>query len=343
MKKILSLLLVVTLLLCGMVYAQEETTDRVKININGTYFEPSFAPLIEDGRVLVPLRSIGEALNSQIKWMDEEKAVMIFDGVELTVLWIGKDSAFKTDGLTLTGFYKMDVCAKIVDGHTMVPVRCVSELLGAEVLWDDKSKTVLIDYKSNGILLNEGDIDAIDPVYVKAFTSLYDTYRDYSLMKANVTKVKMELEIGTVKLELYNDLAPKTVENFINLAEKGSFDGRIFHRVIKDFMIQGGIADQNLNGESTEPIVGEFLANGYFNLLPHERGFISMARSSDPNSASNQFFIVHKDSPHLNGYYAAFGKVTEGMEYIDKIAECETDENDMPKVNQVIKSVKIVK
>lgn len=127
-------------------------------------------------------------------------------------------------------------------------------------------------------------------------------------------------DYGVIKVELYPDVAPKTVENFVKLAESGFYDGLTFHRIIKDFMIQGGDPLGNGTGGSKENIVGEFTANGFKNDLSHTRGVISMARSQDMNSASSQFFIVHKDSPHLDGQYASFGMVTEGMDVVDKIA-----------------------
>lgn len=144
-----------------------------------------------------------------------------------------------------------------------------------------------------------------------------------------------------IKLELYPDAAPVTVANFEKLVRQGFYDGLIFHRVIKDFMIQGGDPEGTGMGGSDEKIKGEFLANGVNNPIRHERGVISMARSSLPNSASSQFFIVHKTAPHLDGQYAAFGKVVEGMEVVDEIAECRTNYNDRPLEDQVMKKVTI--
>ena len=126
-------------------------------------------------------------------------------------------------------------------------------------------------------------------------------------------------DYGDIKLELYGDIAPVTVANFVKLVKEGFYDGLTFHRAIEDFMIQGGDPEGNGTGHSDQSIYGEFTLNGFENNLSHTRGVISMARSTDYNSASCQFFIVHGDSPHLDGQYAAFGKVTEGMEIIDKI------------------------
>ena len=155
--------------------------------------------------------------------------------------------------------------------------------------------------------------------------------------------VQIEMENGKkIKIELYPDAAPITVANFEKLVKEGFYDGLIFHRVIKDFMIQGGDPTGTGMGGADEKIKGEFIINGVNNMVRHERGVISMARSADPNSASSQFFIVHKTSPHLNGQYAAFGKVGEGMDVVDEIAEAATDYMDKPTTPQVMKKVTIV-
>ncbi len=146
---------------------------------------------------------------------------------------------------------------------------------------------------------------------------------------------------GSFKAELYPDIAPETVENFISLVQKGFYDGLIFHRVIKGFMIQGGDPEGTGMGGPGHHIKGEFMMNGFPNELKHTRGVLSMARSADPNSAGSQFFVMHKDSPHLDGSYAAFGKVTEGLETVDEIAETRTDWNDRPLEDQVMKKVTV--
>lgn len=145
---------------------------------------------------------------------------------------------------------------------------------------------------------------------------------------------------GIIKAELYPNIAPITVANFLDLAEQKFFDGLIFHRVIEGFMIQGGGYDENMNHKEADSIKGEFDANGVKNDLKHERGVLSMARTSFPNSASSQFFIMHQDAPHLDGKYAAFGKVTEGMDVVDKIAKVKTNFTDSPLEPQVIESIR---
>ena len=141
---------------------------------------------------------------------------------------------------------------------------------------------------------------------------------------------------GVMKAELYPDIAPITVKNFVDLAAKGFYNGLIFHRVIPGFMIQGGDPQGTGMGGPGYTIKGEFSANGVRNDLKHTRGVLSMARAMDPDSAGSQFFIMHENSPHLDGQYAAFGKVIEGIEVVDKIASVKTDYNDRPYEDQVI-------
>ena len=154
--------------------------------------------------------------------------------------------------------------------------------------------------------------------------------------------VVIEMEHGgEIKLELYPEAAPITVKNFEKLVSEGFYDGLIFHRVIKGFMIQGGDPQGNGMGGAKENIKGEFRSNGWANPIKHERGVISMARAYNPNSASSQFCIMHKDAPHLDGQYAAFGRVVSGMEVVDEIAEIPTDYSDRPKMAMRMKRVYI--
>ena len=154
--------------------------------------------------------------------------------------------------------------------------------------------------------------------------------------------VTITMENGDVmKAELYPELAPNTVNNFISLVKKGFYDGLIFHRVIKGFMIQGGCPDGNGMGGPGYTIKGEFAQNGFSNDLKHTPGVLSMARAMHPDSAGSQFVLMHKASPHLDGAYAAFGKVTEGLDIVDKIAETDTDYSDKPREPQVIQSMTV--
>lgn len=160
--------------------------------------------------------------------------------------------------------------------------------------------------------------------------------------KMNNPIVTFELENGKViKVELYPEIAPNTVKNFVSLVSKGFYDGLIFHRVIRGFMIQGGCPDGNGTGGPGYSIKGEFSGNGFKNDLEHTEGVLSMARAQNPNSAGSQFFIMHKTSPHLDGQYAAFGKVIEGFEVVEEIAELPTDWMDRPMDDVVMKKVTV--
>ncbi len=154
--------------------------------------------------------------------------------------------------------------------------------------------------------------------------------------------VTIEMENGDImKGELYPEIAPNTVNNFISLIQKDFYNGVIFHRVIEGFMLQGGDPEGTGMGGPDYSIKGEFTQNGFENNLKHEKGVLSMARTMAPDSAGSQFFIMHKNSPHLDGSYAAFGKITEGLDIIDKIASVPTDSNDRPMETQRMKKVTV--
>lgn len=155
-----------------------------------------------------------------------------------------------------------------------------------------------------------------------------------------IVTIKMQ-DGGIIKAELYPEVAPESVNNFISLINKGYYNGLIFHRVIRGFMIQGGCPEGSGMGGPGYHIKGEFSQNGFKNDLKHTEGVLSMARSMFPDSAGSQFFIMHKTSPHLDGAYAAFGKVTEGMDVVNKIAETATDYSDRPLEKQVMESVTV--
>lgn len=162
------------------------------------------------------------------------------------------------------------------------------------------------------------------------------------------TKIKFTVkDYGEIIAELYPEKAPATVENFVSLVKSGFYTGLIFHRVINGFMIQGGGFDASFDQKSAKAIRGEFIANGFMsNDIKHTRGVLSMARTMDPNSASSQFFIMHRDAPHLDTQYAAFGKVVEGLDVVDKIANVKTGRHgwydDVPEIPVVIESAEIV-
>lgn len=159
---------------------------------------------------------------------------------------------------------------------------------------------------------------------------------------SEIVNIKIEMENGgTIRAELYPDIAPITVENFVKLIKNQFYDGLIFHRVIPGFMIQGGDPEGNGMGGPGYSIKGEFLSNGFKNDLKHTRGVLSMARAMDPNSAGSQFFIMVADAPHLDGDYAGFGKVTEGMDVVDQIVSAERDMWDKPLEDQRIATIRI--
>ena len=166
---------------------------------------------------------------------------------------------------------------------------------------------------------------------------------------ANTTKENKDLPVATItvdgygiiKAELYPEIAPNTVNNFIDLSSKGFYDNLKFHRIIKDFMIQGGDPKGNGTGGPGYSIEGEFASNGVANSLKHTKGVLSMARSQNPNSAGSQFFIMTKEAPHLDGEYAAFGKVISGLDVLDKIESVKTGSNDKPKEDVIIKSITV--
>ena len=158
-----------------------------------------------------------------------------------------------------------------------------------------------------------------------------------------MSNILITMQNGDVmEAELYPDAAPKTVENFLKLVENKFYDGLIFHRIIEGFMIQGGGYDAEGNHKQCDSIPGEFASNGFDNPIKHKRGVLSMARTSFPNSASSQFFIMHKSAPHLDGEYAAFGKIVKGIEVVDRLAAVQTNIVDSPIEPQVIESIRIV-
>lgn len=165
--------------------------------------------------------------------------------------------------------------------------------------------------------------------------------RNINMAEKPIVTITME-NGDVIKAELYPEIAPQSVNNFISLINKGFYNGLIFHRVINGFMIQGGCPDGNGMGGPGYSIKGEFAINGFENNLKHTEGVLSMARAYDPNSGGSQFFIMHKTSPHLDGQYAAFGKVIEGMDVVNKIAECDTNPfNDRPLKPQVMQTVTV--
>ena len=174
----------------------------------------------------------------------------------------------------------------------------------------------------------------------KSSTALSSTYKSKYSGKKPIVTIEMT-DGGIIKADLYPEIAPRTVDNFISLIQKGFYNNLIFHRVIPEFMIQGGDPTGTGAGGPEYTIAGEFKSNGFNNPLKHTRGVLSMARGQDPNSAASQFFIMVKDNPQLNGAYAAFGKVTLGMAEVDKIVSVKRDENDKPLTPQTMKKATV--
>ena len=185
-----------------------------------------------------------------------------------------------------------------------------------------------------GLMVERGTLFCSPAVLTRLF------FRRRKMAQNPIVTITMESG-ALIKAELYPEIAPNTVNNFISLVKKGFYDGTIFHRVISGFMIQGGDPEGTGMGGPGYGIKGEFSSNGFKNDLKHTEGVLSMARSMMPDSAGSQFFIMHKNSPHLDGDYAAFGKVVEGMDAVNDIAGCDTDWNDRPVNPQVMKSVTV--
>lgn len=320
--------------------------DDISVVVNGEKIVTEKPPVIMEERTLVPLRAITEAFGCDVSWDEETSGITLTDGNSLYYTWIGRDCAFKMNAVALEGATIMEAPPVNMDGFTMVPIRAIGEMFGAKIGWDGAASTVTVDYDKQQ---TEQGLAEKFRSYERNMNEMYNAYKGYVNDTANTVKAEIQLEDGgVIALELYPDIAPVTVANFVKLAQDKFFDGLVFHRVIKDFMIQGGGFETDLTQKRADTIKGEFIINGYFNLIPHNRGVISMARTNaDTNSASSQFFIMHKNSPSLDGQYAAFGHVTSGMEYVDKIAETKTKSieelgmDDVPEENQIIKTIVI--
>ncbi|PXW86089.1 peptidyl-prolyl cis-trans isomerase B (cyclophilin B) [Streptohalobacillus salinus] len=191
---------------------------------------------------------------------------------------------------------------------------------------------------------NTSDKESAETKQIETGEPKANETKEPTIAEDKFPQVTITMETGeAIVFELYPNAAPNTVRNFISLIDQSYYDGLIFHRVIEDFMIHGGDPYGNGLGGPDYSIRGEFSANGFDNPIKHERGVISMARSQSPDSAGSQFFIVHKDSTHLDGQYAAFGKVIEGLDVIDRIAAVNTDNNDLPLDDEVMRSITVDK
>jgi len=348
MKKIISFVLICTFILSFFafsVFAEEAIT----VMINGETLESDVPaqtlPVYDENggyvgdRVMVPLRSISENLNTDVYWDDETCGITLYRKNNLYIMWEGMDTAFHMEGFALNKAYTMDVAPTVINDRTLVPVRAVGEILGAQVNWIEETNTVDIKYELGEIEENSTYAQQCN-AYQYVLNCLYDEYKAYANGTTEKATGKIILESGDeIKFEVYPQIAPQTANNFISLAKEGFYDGTVFHRVIKDFMAQGGGYDITYTYKPSPAVAGEFIMNGFLNLIGHKRGVISLARAADYNSGSSQFFIVQADSRYLDGGYAAFGAVTEGMDVVDKMCSAQTDENDKPTEKIVIKQI----
>ncbi|MBO7209290.1 MAG: peptidylprolyl isomerase [Clostridia bacterium] len=350
MKRIISVLLMVVLIVSLSVF-NVTADEEISIVVNGekiiTDVPPAKYPVYSENgnyvgdRVMVPIRAISEKLNCDVHWDDTTHGVTIYRKNTLSIMWEGKPTAFYMNGIGLYKGYTMEIPPVIVDGRTLLPVRAVSELMGAKVEWIDETKTVDIMYDLGEIEDNAGLAEKVS-VYQSCFYEQYDIYDGFVNGTIETVTGKIILaDGGEIGFELYPQIAPKTCLRFIQCANQGVYDNTIFHRVIKDFVVQGGGKTTDGILFETEPIAGEFVMNGYFNMIPHKRGTISLARKEDKDSGSQQFFICQQDSPSLDGNYAAFGRVTSGMDVIDRIASVAVDENDEPITPLVVNEIVI--
>lgn len=318
------------------------SADEITVEVNGKKITSDVPAMVLNDRTVVPVRAISEALNCDIEWDGDTKGVNIYRENTLYMMWLEKPTAFKLSPAAIEDWYDMDMPPVVINDRTLLPLRALGELLGASVSWDQETLTASVALNTD--LSEENDGYAVRLMsYEKAMYDMYDAYDAYVRGEPNVKKAVITLENGEkIELELYPDIAPVTVSNFEKLADDGFYNGLIFHRVIPDFMIQGGGLNTSGTQQHTDEIKGEFVSNNYPNFIKHERGVISMARTmQSADSASSQFFIVQADSPHLNGDYAAFGKVTAGMDVVDKIAGAAADSSDRPLENIVISSVTV--
>ena len=283
---------------------------KIQIRLNNQILNTPIAPVQESGTTLVPLRVISENLGANVNFNSKNKTITITKDDQKIVLTLGK-----TETLVNNVKQTLTKAPTTLQNTTMVPLRFVSEQLNCAVDWDNNAKLISITSK------NSSNAD-----------------QKTELPMATL-KIK---DYGTVTLELYPEMAPNTVNNFIALANSGFYDGLTFHRIISDFMIQGGDPNGTGTGGPGYSIAGEFAINGFEqNTLSHEVGVISMARTSAPNSAGSQFFIVSGEATYLDGQYAAFGKVTSGLDIIDKVQNVPTGPYDKPNTPVVIESLRV--
>lgn len=302
-KRLIATLTIMVILVANVGFAAPAQSVGLQIEDKAVAFTQATGyPFVDaNNRTLVPFRAAMEAFGAKVSWAATTQTATAVKGDITVVVTIGQASIVK-NGHTIAN----DTKAVVKDGRTYLPIRAVLKAFDAYVNWNGFQQRVEVTSNPNKW-----------PI--------------------------LELEMTTgekMTLMLYPETAPATVANFLDLVSKGFYDGLTFHRVIEDFMIQGGDPLGNGTGSSSAKIIGEFTANGINNPIKHTEGVLSMARSSAPNSASCQFFIMHKPYPSLDGNYAAFGKVIEGLDVVNKLATVETGINDKPVKTLQIKSIK---
>jgi peptidyl-prolyl cis-trans isomerase B (cyclophilin B) len=282
MKKIIS-----AVLAAGMVMTASTAvlagSNEITVIVDGSTISFDVQPQIINERTMVPMRAIFEALGAEVNWDADERKITSYRD-DTTIEMSIDNYQMNVNGNTV----ELDTAPIIIDERTLVPVRAIAESLNADVTWYGDTQTVLI----------------LDNA------------------KNSVAKANIDIEnYGQISVLLFENVAPQTVANFRNLANSEFYSGLLMHRVIPNFMIQGGGYDTSFNEKVSNTIQGEFTSNGVENNLSHTRGVISMARTMQSmDSASSQFFITHMDSTFLDGDYAAFGIVTDGMSVVDAIA-----------------------
>jgi len=297
-------------LLCSLIFSVPCFASTIELSLNGKQLESPVAPIIENGTTLVPLRLISENLNATVSYDNKSKVISITSNDTSIRLTLEKTEAtVNEDVISLT------IAPISINGTTMVPLRFIGENLNCKISWDAKNQLI-------------------------AITSLNDKVQ--SIVSSLPTATLVVKDYGTITLELYPNMAPNTVNNFIFLANSGFYDDLTFHRIIDDFMIQGGDPLGTGMGNPGYSIAGEFSSNSFStNTLSHTKGIISMARSYLPDSAGSQFFITSADATYLDGQYAAFGKILTGLDIVETLSDVSTSANDAPLNPVVIESIRV--
>ncbi len=277
---------------------------EITLTLDGKEMTASVAPIQENGTTLVPLRIISENLNAFVGYDASTQTASILKGSTAIHLTIGSKKVSVNNNV-----HELPVAPRLINNTTMVPIRFISEYLGCKVDWDSLTQTVIL----------------VSPV---------------TTQKLPLATIKLK-DVGTIQAELYPEYAPNTVNNFIFLANNHFYDGLTFHRVVKDFMIQGGSPSGDGLGGPNYSILGEFSTNGYQNPLRHTPGVLSMARKTEPNTAGSQFFIMTGEDSSLDGSYAAFGKVINGLNKVLELGNTPTDEKEVPLTPIVIESITV--